>query len=89
MTKKLADAWSIDRRWYDKLMGWLTGTIGAMSVIIWSLVWTTVTTLQGKVSMLEVESRVLEERSKATALVLSDIKEQLKIIALKIDERKN
>ena len=53
------------KRWNDRFIGWTVMLIGALSAILWALVWSGVSNAQGRLSELEGDKRVIQEQLKS------------------------
>lgn len=67
-----------DRRWSDKLLGGMAVIIGAMSAIIWGIIWTQVASTTVRVATLEGDKRVIETK-------LDEMKNQLNRIEIRME----
>lgn len=54
-----------ERRWTDKLLGFSVALVGALSAILWGIVWSSVSSAQARLGILEGDKRVIEERLKS------------------------
>ena len=53
------------KRWNDRFIGWTVMLIGALSAILWGLVWSGVSNAQGRLSELEGDKRGIQEQLKS------------------------
>lgn len=65
-------------RWTDKLWNLALVTIGALSAILWGIIWGNVSNLQGRTSALEGDKRVMEAKLDLISADLKEIKQDLK-----------
>lgn len=79
---RVVDRGGGDRRLTDKLVGGMAVVIGALSAIIWGIIWTQVSSTTGRVAVLEGDKRVIEEK-------LNEMKNSLDRIEIRMEQVKD
>lgn len=66
------------KRWGDKMLGWSVVVVGALSAILWGILWSTVSASQERIGKMEGKDGVIEERLRSMNEKLDRIEEGLR-----------
>lgn len=69
---------AVERRWQDRLLQWAVLLVGALSAILWGILWSNVSSAQYRLSTVEARQGIYEVQYKELKETLNEIKAELR-----------